>query len=389
MSLTTPAGSNLAHDALWESEMPHDAPEPFFEDARHGIRLYRGDALELLQRAKDAYFDLIFADPPYSLSNDGITCHAGRMVSVNKGAWDRAETFAAVHEFTREWLSECRRLLKPNGSIWVTGTAHNIYSVGFAMQTLGFKILNDIAWYKVNPPPNLSCRYFTHATETILWARRDPKARHTFNYAEMKRENRDRQMQSLWQIKPPAPREKRYGKHPTQKPEALLDRIIRASSDPHSLVLDPFCGSGTTGAVCARTGRRFIGIDLMISYLEIAAARLQDEIMTSQQLELTFSHVAVETIWIETTTQDVINIQTWAEIVSVALKELGGEAHLKEINRLVERSPRTKKNETWPSTVRRVVRQSARFEPIGRGRYRLRKELRLNEAGQNLEGCSR
>src|SRR5205085_1311315 len=178
------------------------------------------------------------------LSNDGITCHAGRMVSVNKGVWDRAETFEAVHEFNREWLSECRRLLKPNGSIWVTGTAHNIYSVGYALQTLGFKILNDIAWYKVNPPPNLSCRYFTHATETILWARRDAKGRHTFHYEEMKRENRNRQMQSLWHIKPPGAREKRYGKHPTQKPEQLLDRIIRASSDPHSLVLDPYCGSG-------------------------------------------------------------------------------------------------------------------------------------------------
>src|SRR5205085_2420197 len=170
--------------------------------------------------------------------------------------------------------------------------------------------------------------------------------------------------------------------------QVLLDRILRASSDPHSLVLDPFCGSGTTGAVCARLGRRFVGIDLMISYLEIAAARLQDEISSSQQLELTFSRVSVETIWIETTTQDVSNIPTWAEIVSVALKELGGEGHLKEINQLVEKSPRTKKNETWPSTIRRVVRQSACFEPIGRGRYRLRKELRLNEAGQNLEGCS-
>jgi site-specific DNA-methyltransferase (adenine-specific) len=274
---TTPAGPKLADEALWESEMPHDAPVPFFEDAAHGLRLYRGDALELLRRAKSDHFDLIFADPPYFLSNDGITCHAGRMVSVNKGVWDRAETFEAVHEFNREWLKECRRVLKPNGSIWVTGTAHNIYSVGFAMQTLGFKILNDIAWYKVNPPPNLSCRYFTHATETILWARRDPKGRHTFHYQEMKRENRNRQMQSLWHIKPPGAREKRYGKHPTQKPEALLDRIIRASSDPHSLVLDPFCGSGTTGVACARLGRRFVGFELDEEFLRVAAKRLADE----------------------------------------------------------------------------------------------------------------
>jgi len=291
MSLTTtPAGPKLADEALWESEMPHDTPAPFFEDTAHGIRLYRGDALELLKRAKAEHFDLIFADPPYFLSNDGITCHAGRMVSVNKGVWDRAETFEAVHEFNKEWLKECRRLLKPNGSIWVTGTAHNIYSVGFAMQTLGFKILNDIAWYKVNPPPNLSCRYFTHATETILWARRDAKGRHTFHYAEMKRENRDRQMQSLWQIKPPGAREKRYGKHPTQKPEALLDRILRASSDPHSLVLDPFCGSGTTGVACAHTGRRFVGFELDEKFLEVAAKRIGDEItFTERQTSLAFN----------------------------------------------------------------------------------------------------
>ncbi|HST52179.1 MAG TPA: site-specific DNA-methyltransferase [Pyrinomonadaceae bacterium] len=269
--------------------MPHDTPAPFFEDKAHGLWLYRGDALELLKKAKDSHFDLIFADPPYFLSNDGITCHAGRMVSVNKGVWDKAATFEEIHKFNLVWLEECRRLLKPNGSIWVTGTAHNIYSVGFAMQMLGFKILNDIAWYKVNPPPNLSCRYFTHATETILWARRNPKARHTFNYAEMKRENRDRQMQSLWQIKPPAPREKRYGKHPTQKPEALLDRIIRASTNPHDLVLDPFCGSGTTGTVCARTGRHFVGFELDKDFLEAAAKRIMDEtVARERQDSLTF-----------------------------------------------------------------------------------------------------
>ena len=374
MSLaTTPTGPKLADEALWESEMPHNAPVPFFEDAAHGIRLYRGDALKLLKRAKDSYFDLIFADPPYFLSNNGITCHAGRMVSVNKGVWDRAETFEAVHEFNKEWLSECRRVLKPDGSIWVTGTAHNIYSVGYTMQTLGFKIVNDIAWYKVNPPPNLSCRYFTHATETILWARRDPKGRHTFHYEEMKRENRGRQMQSLWHIKPPAPREKRYGKHPTQKPELLLDRILRASSNPRDLVLDPFCGSGTTGVACARLGRCFVGIDLVASYLNIAVARLEDEIR-SNQLELAFSNFMIETIWIDPTPQEVSHLPTWAEIVLNALKELGGEGHLKDINRLVERNPRTQRNMTWASTIRRVVRQSACFEPIGRGRYRLRYE---------------
>jgi site-specific DNA-methyltransferase (adenine-specific) len=385
MSLPRQAGSKFADEFLWEGEMAHDAPEPFFEDAPRGLRLYRGDALELLKRAKSEHFDLIFADPPYFLSNGGITCHAGKMVSVNKGVWDKAATFEEIHEFNKLWLGECRRLLKPNGAIWVTGTAHNIHSVGFALQTLGFKILNDIAWYKVNPPPNLSCRYFTHATETILWARRDPKSRHTFNYAEMKRENRDRQMQSLWHITPPAAREKRHGKHPTQKPEALLDRILRASTNPHDLVLDPFCGSGTTGVAAARLGRRFIGIDLVESYLNIAVARLRDEIKTDQ-LELSFHSVKVDVIWIQSMPRSASDARTWVEIVSVALKELGGEGHLKEINQLVERSPRTKVNETWASTVRRVVRQSARFEPVSRGRYRLRHEpLDARTSGGKLQ----
>ena len=373
MSSTRPAGSKFADDILWEAEMPHDIPAPVFVDEKHGLRLYRGDALELLRRAKGGIFDVIFADPPYFLSNDGITCQAGKMVSVNKGEWDKAATFEEMHEFNRLWLEECRRLLKPNGTIWVTGTAHNIYSVGYALQTLGYKILNDIAWYKVNPPPNLSCRYFTHATETVLWARLGPKARHTFHYEEMKRENRNKQMQSLWHIKPPAPREKRYGKHPTQKPEALLDRILRASSNPHDLVLDPFCGSATTGVVCARLGRRFVGIDLMMPYLEIAIARLRDE-TASGQFSFSFSRVSVGVVWAGSQT-DRGQQATWVEIVSTALAELGGEAHLKDINSVVKRTPRTMNNQTWPSTIRRVVRQSACFEAVGRGKYRLRRNL--------------
>lgn len=256
---------------------PH-APSPVFVDEQHGVRLYHGDALQLLRQAKSEMFDLIFADPPYFLSNDGITCQSGKMVSVNKGIWDKAATFEDIHRFNLNWLEQCRRLLKPNGTIWVSGTAHNIFSVGFAMQTLGYKILNDIAWYKVNPPPNLSCRFFTHSTETILWARRTPKARHTFHYEDMKRENHNKQMQSLWHIKPPRLREKRFGKHPTQKPEALLERIIRASSSPHDFVLDPFCGSATTGVVCVRLGRRFVGFELMNNYLDIAVRRLVNEI---------------------------------------------------------------------------------------------------------------
>jgi site-specific DNA-methyltransferase (adenine-specific) len=258
-------------------------PSPYFVDSSRSIRLYRGDALELLRRADACVVDLVFADPPYFLSNDGVTCKSGRMVSVNKGEWDKGGDAQAMHEFNLAWLAECRRVLKPEGTIWVTGTSHNIYSVGFALQTLGFKILNDIAWHKVNPPPNLSCRYFTHATETIIWARRDRSARHKFHYAEMKRANAGKQMQSLWHIQPPAAREKRHGKHPTQKPEALLERILAAATDAGDLVLDPFCGSGTTAVACARAGRRFAGVELDESYLKIAVRRIEDELNASAE----------------------------------------------------------------------------------------------------------
>lgn len=199
-------------------------------------------------------------------------------MSVNKGRWDRLSSAQDMHEFNLAWLGECRRLLKPTGAIWVTGTSHNIHSVGYALQTLGFKILNDIAWLKTNPPPNLSCRYFTHATETIIWARRDSQAKHKFNYAEMKRANAGKQMQSLWRIAAPGTREKRYGKHPTQKPEALLERILTASTDAGDLVVDPFCGSGTTAVVCARLRRRFAGFELEASYLRVAVKRIKDEL---------------------------------------------------------------------------------------------------------------
>ncbi len=256
---------------------PLRGPRPVFTDATRGIRLYCGDSLVLLQSVRDACFDMVFADPPYFLSNDGITCVGGRMVSVNKGAWDKAPSLAEMHEFNMTWLAECHRVLKPNGTIWVSGTAHNIYSVGFAMQTLGYKLLNDIAWYKINPPPNLACRYFTHGTETILWAKRDAKAKHLFNYAEMKQDNGGKQMQSLWHIMPPRPYEKRHGKHPTQKPEALLDRILRASTNPGDFVFDPFCGSATTGVVAARLGRRFVGFDIEAEYLQIGIKKIEDE----------------------------------------------------------------------------------------------------------------
>jgi site-specific DNA-methyltransferase (adenine-specific) len=216
--------------------------------------------------------DMVFADPPYFLSNGGITCHAGRMVSVNKGAWDKSRGPDANHEFNRAWLAACQRVLKPNGTIWVSGTAHVIHSVGFAMQQLGFKLLNDISWVKPNPPPNLSCRYFTHATETIIWAAKSAKSRHFFNYKLMKETNRGKQMKSVWEIYPPGKWEKSLGKHPAQKPLALLERILLSATSELDLVLDPFAGSGTTLIAALRLRRYAMAIDQDSPYLAIARA---------------------------------------------------------------------------------------------------------------------
>src|SRR5271157_716637 len=258
------------------TKSPIKLPAPVFDDPKHHIRLYQGDCLELLALIPESSVDLVFADPPYFLSNGGITCHAGRMVSVNKGDWDKSKGPGANHEFNRAWLAACQRVLKPNGSIWVSGTAHVIHSVGFAMQQLGFKLLNDISWVKPNPPPNLSCRYFTHATETIIWAARDKKSRHTFNYKLMKETNRGKQMKSVWEIKPPENWEKKFGKHPTQKPVALLERILLASSNEGDLVLDPFSGSGTTVLAALHKGRRAVGIELDAKWTRVAIQRLKE-----------------------------------------------------------------------------------------------------------------
>ncbi len=246
---------------------------PWFMSEKRDFLLYRQDALEMLPRIPDHSVDLIFADPPYFLSNGGTTCQSGRRVSVDKGEWDQSMGIEQNHAFNRAWLSECRRILKPEGSLFVSGTHHVIFSIGFAMQQLDMKILNEITWYKVNPPPNLACRTFTHATEKIIWATPDASSRHYFDYQSMKEENGGKQMQDVWSITPPRKQEKRFGRHPTQKPLELLMRIVRAASPEGALVLDPFSGSGTTGIACALLGRRFIGIELNPEYLEIARAR--------------------------------------------------------------------------------------------------------------------
>ena len=255
------------------------ATEPVFHDPKHNIRIYQGDCLDVMAALPAESVDLIFADPPYFLSNDGITCHAGQMVSVNKGDWDKSRGADANHEFNRAWLAACHRLLKPNGSIWVSGTSHVIHSVGFAMQQLEFKLLNDITWVKPNPPPNLSCRYFTHATETIIWAAKNKKSRHKFNYTLMKEHNGGKQMKSVWEFLPPRRDEKSFGKHPAQKPIALIERVIRASSNEGDLVLDPFMGSGTTAIAATRCSRTVLGIERDEEFISTSLSRIAQELI--------------------------------------------------------------------------------------------------------------
>lgn len=238
--------------------------------------LYHGDSLELMAVLPAESVDCIWTDPPYNLSNDGITCMAGRMVKVNKGEWDRSQGVELDHQFNQAWLAACYRLLKPTGTIWITGTIHVYPSVGFAMQQLGFRILNDIIWEKSAPPPNLGCRCFTHATELILWATkaRKGKERYTFNYEDMKAENGGKQMKNVWRMSAPGKDEKNYGKHPTQKPINLVARCLRSSTNPNDLVFDPFAGSSTTGVAALSLGRRFIGCEADAGHIELSIKRL-------------------------------------------------------------------------------------------------------------------
>lgn len=246
--------------------------ETYFRD--ENSELYLADSLELLKNFPAEFVDVIFADPPYFLSNDGITCKSGKMTSVNKGDWDKAATFDDKHEFNRRWISLCRKILKPNGTIWISGTLHNIYSVGTALEQEDFKIMNNITWQKTNPPPNLTCKYFTHSTETILWAKKNSSAKHFFNYELMKELNDGKQMKDVWSGALTPRNEKLFGKHPTQKPLYLLKKILLASTREGDLILDPFCGSGTTGVACKLLGRKFIGIDNDADFIALAKERL-------------------------------------------------------------------------------------------------------------------
>ena len=241
--------------------------------------LYGVDCLEFMESLPADSIDCVWTDPPYLLSNDGVTCVAGRMVKVNKGEWDRSRGVDLDHEFNRTWLAACHRILKPSGTIWASGTLHVYLSVGMAMQQLGFRILNDIVWEKPAPPPNLGCRCFTHSTETLLWAtkaKKGSKDRHKFNYEAMKAENVGKQMKSVWRFSTPSGEEKRFGKHPTQKPIALIARCLRATTDPGDLVFDPFSGSGSTGVAALKLGRHFVGCEQDKNYAAVAVCRLNE-----------------------------------------------------------------------------------------------------------------
>ncbi|HHX70775.1 MAG TPA: site-specific DNA-methyltransferase [Gallicola sp.] len=239
--------------------------------------LLHGDSFKLLKKLPDKSIDVIFADPPYFLSNGGITVASGKMVTVDKADWDKGVETKDKLKYNRTWIKECRRVLKDNGTIWISGTFHNIYYVGVSLEMEGFSIINNITWRKTNPPPNISTRAFTHSTETILWARKQltpkKKGKHLFNYQHMKEINEGKQMKDVWEFSLTPKREKLEGKHPTQKPLSLLERIILASTDEGDVVLDPFNGSGTTGIACKMLNRRYVGIEREIEYLKLTEKR--------------------------------------------------------------------------------------------------------------------
>ncbi|MGG7074419.1 site-specific DNA-methyltransferase [Campylobacter sp. 9BO] len=234
--------------------------------------LFHGDTFEILPKFSQE-FDLIFADPPYFLSNNGLSIQSGEIVSVNKGEWDKSYGIDEIDEFNIKWLKFAKNSLTNNGSIMISGTYHNIFSIGRALQKLDFKILNIVTWQKTNPPPNFSCRYLTHSTEQIIWARKSDKYKHIFNYDLMRKINSDKQMKDVWSFPAISPWEKSCGKHPTQKPLALLVRLILMASSGNSIVCDPFAGSSTTGIAANLLGRKFVGIEREREFYEISLKR--------------------------------------------------------------------------------------------------------------------
>lgn len=249
--------------------------KPYYKSQNRNFTLLNGDCFQLLKDF-DFKFNCIFADPPYFLSNGGISVQSGKIVNVNKGDWDKGKNLQEMMDFNLEWLKLCKDKLKDNGTIWISGTYHNIFSIENCLRELGYKILNIITWVKTNPPPNISCRYFTYSTEFIIWARKSEKKPHYFNYDLMKQINNNKQMTDVWHLPAIASWEKSCGKHPTQKPINLLARIIMASTQPNEWILDPFCGSATTGIAANLLGRRFLGIEQEEEFVKISKNRREE-----------------------------------------------------------------------------------------------------------------
>ncbi len=251
--------------------------EVYFQ--QEGVKLFYDDCLEIIPELEKESIDLIFADPPYKLSNGGITCKAGKAALVDKGKWDKSKGFDEDFKFAYKWIKLCKEVLKPNGTIWISGTSHSIFQVGYALQAMNFQIMNEITWYKPNAPPNLSCRYFAHAHESVIWAKKSKEARHTFNYELMKSWNDKispvgKQMRSVWNIPLTPLEEKKHGRHPTQKPLELMRRIILSSSNEGDTILDPFTGSGTTGVIAKKFGRKFVGVEIEKEFCDLAVRRI-------------------------------------------------------------------------------------------------------------------
>lgn len=262
---------------------------PYYTSPSKDFLLANGDSFKLLKEF-DFKFDMIFADPPYFLSNGGISLQSGKVVSVDKGEWDKGMSQDEVMTFNMEWLRLCRDKLKDNGSIWISGTYHNIFSVANSLTVLGYKILNVVTWEKTNPPVNISCRYFKYSTEFIIWARKMKKVPHKFNYELMKELNGGNQMTDVWRMPAIGRWEKTCGKHPTQKPLRLLVRIILATTSQGDWILDPFSGSSTTGIAANLCGRRFAGIEQEEAYCRLSKAR-REEIDNIESYDNLINHI--------------------------------------------------------------------------------------------------
>lgn len=262
---------------------------PYYTSPSKDFLLANGDSFKLLKEF-DFKFDMIFADPPYFLSNGGISLQSGKVVSVDKGEWDKGMSQDEVMAFNMGWLRLCRDKLKDNGSIWISGTYHNIFSVANSLTVLGYKILNVVTWEKTNPPVNISCRYFKYSTEFIIWARKMKKVPHKFNYELMKDLNGGKQMTDVWRMPAIGRWEKTCGKHPTQKPLRLLVRIILATTSQGDWILDPFSGSSTTGIAANLCGRRFAGIEQEEAYCRLSKAR-REEIDNIESFDNLINHI--------------------------------------------------------------------------------------------------